>query len=149
MSDDRRIAGLLEELYTAERGHLLLRVPEIAAYADRRQAVHLRTVRQMAREAREHLDWLAEAAEACGAGLPPAPAQAGTGHLHYLELRTLLPRLIEGTSRLLQRYRECAAITAGGDQQVDEVLTRIAGRHQVHLDTLTGIQAELQAPCRS
>jgi len=149
MSDDRRIAGLLEALYAAERGHLLLRVPEIAAYADRHEAVHLRTVRQMAREAREHLDWLAEAAEACGAGLPPAPAQAGSGHLHYLDLRTLLPRLIESTSRLLQRYRACADLTAGGDHRVDEVLTRIAGRHQVHLDTLTGIQAQLEAACPS
>ncbi len=147
MNDDRQAAGkLLEALYAAERGHLLLRVPEIAPFADRRAAGHLRTVRQLAQEAREHLDWLAEAAEACGAGIAPAAPPADAGHLHYLDLRTLLPRLIESTERLLERYRSCSARQAAGKPEVDEVLTRILGRHQIHLETLNRIRAELESP---
>jgi hypothetical protein len=136
---------VLNQLRTAERRSLLPRLAELDVFIQEALAHELDQVRRMIAEQAKHDAWLLEAAERCDVSLSPASADVHTANLHYLDLGSLLPRVIACTNVLVQIYGQAQA---GADDLLPpaaEAIARMHNRHQIHLEQLREIQARLQA----
>lgn len=88
----------------------------------------------MIREEGEHIDWLVEAiVEHRGTPVSPVP-DPRTGSVHYIDLRYLLPRIVQDERRVLRACESAAERVAEGPAV--RLIARIADRHQRHLEEL-------------
>lgn len=136
---------ILNKLHAAQKRSLLPRLPELKAFVEWAQAPEVQQVRRMIENERRHDEWLVQAADACDGVLLPASPDASTASLHYVDLRCLLPRVIQSVEKLVEVYgqavQESEAMTAGAA----ETVARIYHRHQAHLEQLRAMQARLPA----
>ena len=137
---------VLNQLRSAERKSLLPRLPELDSFIQGTLAHELEQIRRMIAEQAKHDAWLQEAADRCDVSLSPACADVHTANLHYLDLVSLLPRVIACTDVLVQIYGQAQAAAADLLPPAAEAIARINNRHQVHLEQLREIQARLQTP---
>jgi len=107
-------------------------------------ALEMEQVRRMIADQACHESWLIDAADRCGGVLLPAPVDAGTANLHYLDLRVLLPRVIESVEQLVRTYDRALAESGALSPHGSEIISRIQRNHQEHLQQLKSIHARLQ-----
>lgn len=133
-----RTIDVLNQLFAAERRSLLPRLVGAGAFVSWASAGDMALVRKMVAEEHEHLAWLVEAMDRCCGVLYPAGPDVHTGHLHYLDLHALMPRIVESLERLIHLYQDVGnqplAAPAG------EVVNRILARHHRHLEQLRQVQ---------
>lgn len=137
---------VLNRLRTAERRSLLPRLVEMDIFVQGALGHEMDQVRRMVVEQARHEAWLIEAAETCDGALFPAAADVHTASLHFLDLNSLLPRVLSSTDAIVQLYGQALADAANLMPAAIEAITRIHNRHQVHLQQLREIQARLQSP---
>ena len=101
----------------------------------------LELVERMIVEEHEHLAWLADMIDRCEGALLPAPADLRAANLHYLELDAVIPHVLRSTESLAEAYAQAGADAASLTPDAAELLTRIARRHQEHLQQLKDLQS--------
>ena len=136
MSDSLdRTLDLLSTLHSAERNSVLAHLVDLSPTTGPGETGTMLSVGAMVEQEAEHARWLEQAAEQAGGGLTPGRLDASRGHLHYLDLATLLPLAIENLERIVELYSRI--LRQGGlTPQADQVVTRIFHRHQDHLRAL-------------
>jgi len=133
-----RTIDILNQLYAAECRSLLPWLAKTGVFVSWATAADVAVLRQMVEEEREHLAWLVEALDRCHGTLYPVGPDPHTGHLNYLDLQTLLPRVVHSVETLIKVYQE-----AGRQPLADaaiEIVNRILQRHQRHLEQLKKLQ---------
>ncbi|MBI4578204.1 MAG: hypothetical protein HY718_00785 [Planctomycetes bacterium] len=135
---------VLNKLYAAEKRSLLPRLAEMGVFAQWALAHEMEQVRRMAADQALHEAWLLEAAEACGGALRPACADVTTANLHYLDLQTLLPRVVAGVEHLVQLYDRTMREANSLLPEAAETVARIYNRHQAHIEQLRGLCTRMQ-----
>ncbi|GMV97564.1 MAG: hypothetical protein AMXMBFR83_19220 [Phycisphaerae bacterium] len=148
MSDNRdpqrlQTIEVLNRLHAAERRSLLPRLPETAAFVSWSSAAELEMVEKMVAEEGEHLAWLSEALDEAGGALYPAGPDIHTGHLHYLDLRVIMPEVIRSLEGLVRAYQDAAKVPM--TPRAAEVVNRILRRHQAHLERLRALETRAPA----
>jgi uncharacterized protein YciI len=129
-----RTLEVINRLYAAERRSMLPRLAETGAFVSWASTGDQAAVQKMTAQEEEHLAWLAEAAEQCGGSLHPAGPDARTGHLHYLDLNTMLPLVVRSIEELVRVYKEAGELPLTLDAA--DALFRILSRHTQHLEQL-------------
>jgi len=143
--DEQRTAELLNELYAAQSRSLLPRLAEAHVFVSGACAEDLEHVRRMIAEEGEHRAWLAEAIGQAAGSVYPVWADPATGHLHYLALPALLPRVLGNMEQLARLYSEAPARCQGLLPEAADLITRITRRHREHLEQLRQIQQRMSA----
>jgi hypothetical protein len=131
---------ILNTLFAAERRSLVPRLAEMSNFVSWASADDLGVVKRMIAEESEQQQWLVEQIARCGGGVYPTAADVTTANLHYLDLQTVMPRVIASTESLVGLYdnpsqrasRRSDALTP----EAAALIGRIAQRHQAHLQQL-------------
>jgi len=129
-----RTLEVLNRLYAAERRSLLPRLAETGAFVSWASAGDAALVRTMVAQEQEHFAWLAEAADRCGGALYPVSLDVHTGHLHYLDVKALLPLVVRSIEDLVAAYQQAGKQSIA--IEAADVLFRILARHTEHLEQL-------------
>lgn len=125
---------MLNELLAAEKRSLLLRLTDTAPFVSSTDAGLADTIRPMIREATERIDRLSETIVALRGTLISTVPDPRTGSVHYVDLRYLLPRIIQDERRVLRVYD--AAAERITDASARELALSIGECHRRHIKEL-------------
>ncbi len=103
---DPHTVEVLNRLYARLRSGLLPRLKESHSFVSRASASDVANATRLENESTEHEQWLAEAIFQEGGGIYPAGADIHTGHLHYLELRNMMPRIEQDLQSILAEFQQ-------------------------------------------
>lgn len=132
------VATVLNDLLSLELCGIPIRMIESVPFISGAAAVDDAELHKMVGQCREHIGWLTEAILAAGGAPRPRPVAdtAGAG-LHFQELHSALPQLLDDRRLVLQRFRDAgSAIT---DKAATETVARVVGRLEAQVVTLEAL----------
>lgn len=131
----RATIDILSELLSLEERSLCRRLMESTMFVSRLAVKELSAVRNMVRASEQHAGRLA-AAILDGGGTPaPRIGDVDSGDLHFQDIRSLLPRLVQAREALVRKYT-LAAERVGDDADLQALLSNIAEQHREEVSTL-------------
>ena len=134
--EETQTVDILNDLYAAERRSLLPRLTEMNNFLSWVSAADLEVIKGMIAEELEHEAWLIEIIEACGGSVYPVSADLATANLHFLELHTLLPQILDSVRFLADLYDRASATQPSMNAEGTRVVSTISRRHHHHLQEL-------------
>jgi hypothetical protein len=99
---------VLNDLYAAETGSILPRLPELSLHASSGVAHQVELVRQIGEQSLEHRRRLIREIESTGGSVRPASGSIDAASLHYVAFEAVLPRIIRAVEHLKQTYTAAA-----------------------------------------
>jgi hypothetical protein len=102
---------VLNDLYAAETGSILPRLPELSLHASWGMAEEAELVRRLGEQSQEHRRRLIREIEAAGGSVRPASGSIEAASLHYVSFEAVRPRVIRALEQLRQVYAHAAART--------------------------------------
>ena len=129
------VVDILNELLTAEHQSVARRLLESTVFIPRSAISGFESLQQMARDNREHTEWLTGLILELGGEPGPRFADLTSADLHYQDFHHALPRLTSGHEALMRKY-SLAAGRVDSEPQAGELVSRILARHREHADTL-------------
>jgi len=136
---DPTIIRTLQTLYEAEHRCPTIRLEQSAPFINWRGAAEEVTLRGLATDDREHLEWLAEMLVERDSAPPPAGYAIHSAGQHYVRLDSLLPQWVRSERNLIAAYQQAAPRLAG-DADASRRVARIMSRHGAHLATLESLE---------
>jgi bacterioferritin (cytochrome b1) len=136
--DNPAVAAVLNQLLDAEQQSLVLRVAESTPFISLAEVAAGNLVRAMAQASRTHREQLTEMILDLGGQPVPGRADLPSGNLHYLDLFSVLPRLLEAQESLVAQYKQRSPRLAS-DRQAAELAGKILTRHETDLQKLRTI----------
>ena len=133
--DNPAIAAALNQLLDAEQQSLVLRVAESTPFVSLAEVAAGNLVRAMAQASRTHREQLTEMILDLGGQPVPRRADLFSGDLHYLDLFSVLPRLLEAQDSLVARYRQLTPQLASVHRAA-ALAGKILARHEADLQKL-------------
>ena len=133
--DNPAVAAVLNQLLDAEQQSVVLRVAESTPFVSLAEVAAGNLVRGMARSSRTHREQLTEMILNLGGQPVPRRADLLSGNLHYLDLFSVLPRLLEAQESLVSQYRQRSPRLAS-DRQAADLAGKILARHEADLQKL-------------
>jgi len=133
--DNPIAAAALNHLLDAEQQSVVLRVAESTPFISLEEVTVGNIVRAMAQASRIHRAALTELILDLGGQPVPRRAVLLSGNLHYLDLQSMMPQLLQAQESLIALYKHLAprlASEPGAAQQVN----RIHARHEADLARL-------------
>ncbi|MFQ5462728.1 MAG: hypothetical protein ACE5E5_08890 [Phycisphaerae bacterium] len=138
MSDDTVLA-LLDELLALEQRQLAVRLRESAVFVSRKSIDQQRVVQRLCEQADRNAELLVRTMTRLGGSPGPRVGDLATASLHFLELSSVRPALIDDLAALVKAYR-IAAERVAVDPRAADVVGRILQGHQTDLDALSKAQ---------
>jgi hypothetical protein len=135
MIDQDRTTDLLNRLFAAESTSLLPRLAELSPFASAEAEPSFELIQRIARESREHCEWLIEAIESAGGCVRPVSPDPRSGNLHYLSIEALVPLARRSLQELIAVYAAAAQERLVSVSAAD-LVARILARHQADLKEL-------------
>ncbi len=127
---------ILNELLAAEQTSIVERLLASTVFVSWASADEYPLVQRMTREVGEHCEWLGQLILDLRGGLHPRANDPASADLHYQELGSLLPRVIEDEKAIVAKY-ETAHPRLAAEPRAAEVVWSILARHREHIDQLT------------
>lgn len=133
-TDPAATVDLLNDVLSSHQRSLLLRLGEAAPFIPPEDAGRVEALRAMIGDEAEHVARLTEAVIDRGGCPVSALPDPRSGRLHYVNLRSVLPQVINDERRQLAVCERAAGRLA--DDGARRLILRIADRHRDHLRTL-------------
>ncbi|NOT00058.1 MAG: hypothetical protein HOP29_05480 [Phycisphaerales bacterium] len=134
------VIDVLNDLLAEETRSLLPRLHESIVFVSWPSADEQSAVARMIAEQREHPAWLVAAMNDLGGNPVPALPDIRSTNFHFVELSSVLPRILAEERRLLRAY-ESAGATIGDNVRAAQVIARVAERRRRHIDALARLTA--------
>lgn len=141
--DSTMLIDILNELLAEERTATIHRLLESTVFVSQLSIEDAREVQRMAKESREHAEWLTRLILECGGSPRPPRRDMRSADLHFQDLHRLLPRAARDHENLIRKFTR-ASSHAGSEPRATDLISRILARHRSHLDTLqrlVGVEA--------
>ncbi len=129
---------ILNDLLAYEKQSIVPRVRESTVFVSWASAEDKRTMDRLIQEQQEHEAWLVQAIIDLGGDPLPAWADIRTADMHFVEVHSLLPRLLNDAHRIVAAYEAAAAIV-GTNPIASETVSRILERTRKHVDQLSAL----------
>ncbi len=142
--DNPSVAAVLNQLLDEEQQSLVLRVAESTPFVSLAEVAAGNLIRKMARTSRTHRAQLSELILDLGGQPVPRRADLNTGNLHYLDLFSMFPRLLEAQESLDNLYRQLTPKLAS-DRRAAALAGQILARHEADLQSLRRLVPAQQA----
>ncbi len=97
----------------------------------------------MIEQEREHVAWLVEMMLDLGESPTPCTADVHTTSMHYVELSSVMPRVVQSKRNLIAFYEQYAAALSAS-AEASALVARISERHKSHLDQLNEMTGALE-----
>jgi hypothetical protein len=141
MTVNRDSINALRRLFAVEYGSPTARLDQSMPFTPLTQTVEEHALREMARQDREHQQWLADLLNARGASPPPVSLPTNTAMMHYNRLHALLPTLIKEKRRIVEAYQAQSA-KFDADPEAASIAGKILERHTQHIAALEAMKKE-------
>lgn len=133
--DQPAVAAALNQLLDAEQQSLVLRAAESTPFVSLSEVTACNLIRAMAQASRMHRAQLTEMILDLGGQPVPRRADLLSGNMHYLDLVSMLPRLIEAQESLVATYKRFAPMLAR-ERRAAALAARILDHHDANLQKL-------------
>lgn len=134
------VIDILNDLLAEETRSLLPRLHESTVFVSWPSADEQSAVARMIAEQREHPAWLVAAMMELGGSPGPVLPDIRSANFHFVELSSVLRRILAEERRLLRVY-ESAAATVGDNERAGQVIARVAERRGRHIEALARLTA--------
>ena len=123
---------------------MLPRLRESAVFVSSASAEDADAVAGMIEQEREHVAWLVEMMLDLGESPTPCTADVHTTSMHYVELSSVMPRVIQSKRNLIAFYEQhTAALSTSAEASA--LVARISERHKSHLKQLNAMTGSLES----
>lgn len=133
--DNPAVASVLNQLLDAEQQSLVLRVAESTPFVSLAEVPAWTQIRNMAKSSQKHRAALSELILDFGGQPAPRRGDLATGNLHYLDLFSVLPRVVEAQESLDALYRRLTPQLAS-EPRAARLANAILARHESDLQKL-------------
>ncbi len=147
MTDDRVVA-VLGALLAAEQQSLAPRLFESTVFVSGASIAAVRVAERLVAQSRSNQSALAERILELGGEPGPRCGNTTSGDLHYLEVHSVLPRVIADRHQLLAKYR-LANARVGDDSASAALVSRLTSVHEHELQSLTELTDATAKPAAS
>lgn len=142
--DRTSLIAVLNDLLIAEQCSLAPRLFESTMFVSKLDIDLYQLVRSMAQSSRKHCAMLTEVILELGGQPVPRRVDVTTGDLHFLEVRSLIPRLLASQESLEQLYQQ-AGTRVGSEVRAASVVARILDRHREYLVRLRSLSSAVNS----
>lgn len=132
------ISAALNQLLDIEQQSFALRIHESNPYVSLSEVAVGNAVRSMALHARSHREALSEMIFELGGQPVPRRAIIETAGLHYLDMFSVMPALLEAQENVVAQYKQLTPRLAG-HKPAAALAAKILARHESDLETLRGL----------
>lgn len=135
---EEAVANVLNALLAAEQQAIAPRLFESEVFVSGASVAEVRLAERLVAQSRSNQAALAGRILDLGGEPGPRCGNTTSGDLHYLEIHSVLPRVIADYSRLVNKYRLAVARVAG-DTASAALVTRLTAVHEHELQSLTAL----------
>jgi len=135
LSARREVHEVLNHLLRMERKGLIAHIVDSTLHVTWASAEEDLVLRRIVAEVREHQQWLVELLTALKGGIEPARPDPRIAEIHFVDVHSVLPRIIAHEQDIIARY-ESALKRLAGEPSAQEVASRILARHREHASCL-------------
>lgn len=130
--DNPAVAAVLNQLLDAEQQNLVLRIAESTPFVSMAEVTTWTHIRNMAQASQTHRAKLTDLILDLGGQPVPRRADLLTGNLHYLDLFSVLPRVVEAQEAIDSLYRQRTPQLAS-EPRAAQLAGAILARHEADL----------------
>jgi hypothetical protein len=138
--DNPAVAAVLNQLLDAEQQSFAIRIDESTPFISMSEVAAGNVLRGMAKTARLNREKLTEMILDCGGQPVPRRAELFTANLHYLDLFSVLPQLMQAQESVVALYKQLTPRLAS-DRKAAELAGKILTRHEDDLEKLRSVIA--------
>ncbi len=145
---DEAVVAVLNALLAAEQQAIAPRLFESAVFVSGASIAEVRLAERLVAQSRSNQSALAGLILELGGEPGPRCGNSMSGDLHYLEVHSVLPRVIADYRRLLEKYR-VADTRVGGESASAALVSRLTAIHDHELQSLTALAGAAPKPAAS
>ncbi len=145
---DEAVVSVLNALLAAEQQAIAPRLFESGVFVSGASIAEVRLAERLVAQSRSNQSALAGLILELGGEPGPRCGNTMSADLHYLEVRSVLPRVITDYRRLLDKYR-LAHARVSGDSASAALVSRLTAVHEHELQSLTAVAGAAPKPAAS